>query len=826
MAGKIFINYRRDDDPQAAGRLFDRLQDDFAADQLFFDVDNIAPGLDFPDVLAQRIGECEIFLAVIGRGWVDSRDASGARRLDDPRDFVRIEIRAALDQTKRVIPVLIGDTPMPQAHELPEPLQPLVWRNAVRLSHTRFRSDVQGLIKALHEALRDIETETRRKAERAEEEAKQRRSLEEAERSDRTRKYQQSNVVERRSPEDVQASQGDASNSIVSAPTESPAFQAEALLAAITLGALGLFSGFLTAYTPWTFFTMRLIPDTILPSLFQVYDPLENTIGGIDTTFVPFLPPIWFAIVLCAGFFWWGSRNPFYFGAIFIAVVAAWICAWEGVCAVEHFFVFPFLSELLSGIVGGFGASCCIALSLWICSRDCRTARPILFLIVIGTIAGVAYVSNFLAVNVVWQPTIAGIFAYSIVAPKVAVSAPKRLTIVTRRRMAEALIVCLIAIGGFVGIEKVEASISAREDAQYARATGNIQALQAYLQDCRVCGKKFEASQAINELRETNSPTEDHTSEQVAPPPNNPSPPPKPAASVTPPRWPDPGTVAWPDPGTTTWRTTQPSTLPRSVILPILALSADRERALKPKDTFKECADCPQMIVVPAGSFIMGSPLSEPGRNFNEGPQHQVTIAHQFAVGEYALTFAQWDACVSDGGCKGYKPGDEGWGRKSQPLINVSWRDAQAYVAWLSAKTQKPYRLLSEAEYEYSARAKTPTAYPWGNTVGVNNANCSNCGSPWDNKKVAPVGSFSANGFGLFDAVGNVLEWTNDCYHDSYSQGPSDGSAWDGIDCARVARGGSWNSSSDTVRSAYRISLSADFRGIVGIRIGRTLMSP
>ena len=165
----------------------------------------------------------------------------------------------------------------------------------------------------------------------------------------------------------------------------------------------------------------------------------------------------------------------------------------------------------------------------------------------------------------------------------------------------------------------------------------------------------------------------------------------------------------------------------------------------------------------------MGSPTSEPGHSAEEGPQHPVTIARPFAVGRYEVTFDEWDACVAEGGCNGYKPSDEGWGRGRRPVINVSWDDAQAYVTWLSKKTGKSYRLLSGAEYEYAMRAGTQTVYPWGDTIGTNNANCHSCGSQWDAKQTAPVGSFAANGFGLYDMVGNVREWTEDCYHDDTS---------------------------------------------------------
>lgn len=256
------------------------------------------------------------------------------------------------------------------------------------------------------------------------------------------------------------------------------------------------------------------------------------------------------------------------------------------------------------------------------------------------------------------------------------------------------------------------------------------------------------------------------------------------------------------------------------------ALSAAQEKALKPNGTFKECAHCPEMVVVPPGKFSMGSPASEPGRFGDETPQHTVTIARRFAVDRFELTFDEWDACAADGGCNGYKPSDEGWGRGRRPVINVSWDDASGYAAWLSKKTGKPYRLLSESEYEYATRAGRQTAYPWGNAVGTNKANCHSCGSRWDARQTAPVGSFAANGFGLYDMVGNVREWTEDCYHDNYGGAPADGSAWiEGANCYnRVVRGGSWLLAPAFLRSAGRYWFNADYRlRYLGFRVARTL---
>jgi formylglycine-generating enzyme required for sulfatase activity len=227
---------------------------------------------------------------------------------------------------------------------------------------------------------------------------------------------------------------------------------------------------------------------------------------------------------------------------------------------------------------------------------------------------------------------------------------------------------------------------------------------------------------------------------------------------------------------------------------------------------------------------MMGSPPSEKYGllDVDKGPQRLVTIAKPFAVGRYAVTFDEWDACVADRGCNGYRPSDEGWGRGRQPVIYVSWDDAKAYVAWLAKKTGKPYRLLSEAEREYVTRAGTMTAYWWGNDIGNGNANCDGCGSQWDGKQTAPVDSFKPNPWGLYQVVGNVSDWVEDCFHDGYAGAPSDGSAWTTGDCLEtdhVIRGGSWGDDDPkSLRSASFGSSPHRLRSpIVGFRVGRTL---
>jgi formylglycine-generating enzyme required for sulfatase activity len=265
-------------------------------------------------------------------------------------------------------------------------------------------------------------------------------------------------------------------------------------------------------------------------------------------------------------------------------------------------------------------------------------------------------------------------------------------------------------------------------------------------------------------------------------------------------------------------------------------LTAGEERALKPKDGFRECDVCPDMVVVPAGSFTMGSPLSEQGRNVSEGPQFQVAFSQQFAVGKFAVTFAEWDACVADGGCNGYQPEDRGWGRGTRPVINVSWTDANSYVAWLSRKTGKTYRLPSESEREYVTRAGTTTPYWWGLSISSQQANYG-----WNHQyskegargKTVSVDWLQPNPWGFYQVHGNVSEWVEDCWHNSYLGHPIDGSAWT-TNCRsgspldrtkpRMIRGGSWRSPHEQeIRSASR-AVSIDSRvSSIGFRVARAL---
>jgi formylglycine-generating enzyme required for sulfatase activity len=238
---------------------------------------------------------------------------------------------------------------------------------------------------------------------------------------------------------------------------------------------------------------------------------------------------------------------------------------------------------------------------------------------------------------------------------------------------------------------------------------------------------------------------------------------------------------------------------------------------LKPGDIFRDCSGCGELVVVPAGSFDMGSTTEY------ENPVHRVSIAKPFAIGRYEVTFGEWDQCVDDGGCK-HRPEDRDWGRGDRPVINVSWLDAKAFVTWLSQKTGKTYRLPTEAEWEYAARGGTNTAYWWGRDVGSRQANCRECNTG-DVQKTAPVGSYKPNAFGLYDTAGNAAEWIEDCWNDSYRGAPNNGSAWTSGQCRlRVLRGGAFDSQAKYLRSMARFRYDTDVRYIAnGFRVVREL---
>lgn len=534
MAGKIFINYRRDDSIAAAGRLHDRLAQAFGRKYLFMDVDHIPAGEDFVEFLNAQVAACDLFLVVIGPNWLSAKDANGNRRLDKPDDFVVIEIAAALKRGIRVIPVLIDGAHMPSAEELPENLKALHRRNAVEVRNTHFGRDADALVHRIRESL--------------------------------------------------------------------------------------------------------------------------------------------------------SHKQPKRYRRLAIAGVA-------GVVA---------LVLVLAGLH--------------------QSGAP------------------------VWVPWIAGP-----VQPNPAAEA---------RRKAEEEATLK---------KKVDEEAAAKKKAEEEAAAKKKAEEEAV--------RKAEEEAARRKAEED---AKRNTEEDAKP---------------------DPALAVAPGSGHS---------------------FRDRLASGEP------CPICPEMVVVPAGSFTMGLSLE----NYSdERPNHKVTIATSLAVGRFAITFDEWDACVADGGCSGYRPDDQGWGRGRRPAINVSQADAKAYVAWISGKTGRIYRLLSEAEREYVTRAGRTTTFWWGDSISTTQANYNGNftyrGSAKGEYrgKTLLVDSFQANPWGLYQVHGNVWEWVEDCWSDSYTGAPSDGSARTrGCTANGVVRGGSWEDKPRALRAANRNWFPDDYRKLkIGFRVGRTL---
>ena len=290
-----------------------------------------------------------------------------------------------------------------------------------------------------------------------------------------------------------------------------------------------------------------------------------------------------------------------------------------------------------------------------------------------------------------------------------------------------------------------------------------------------------------------------------------------------------------------------------------LQAEAEESERLGPGSVFRDCAECPEMVVVPAGSFRMGSPSGEAGRDDDEGPTHRVEISKPFAIGRFEVTRGEYARFVSETGhssgtaCWTYEGGEweERTGRNwrspgfaqadSHPAVCVDWKDARSYVAWLSRKTGEAYRLLSESEWEYAARAGTTSSRYWGNasSSACRYANVydrtgeDELSFPWSHHDcrdghghTSSAGVFDPNGFGLHDMLGNVWEWVADCSNGSYAGAPADGSAWTSGDCSRrVLRGGSWVDGPWGVRSANRgwYSTGNRYDSGFGFRVARTL---
>jgi formylglycine-generating enzyme required for sulfatase activity len=769
MNGKIFINYRREDDPGNTGRLADRLQEAFP-EQLFMDVDSIAPGLDFVQVLQEQVAKCDVLLAVIGKNWVDARDATGARRLDNPEDYVRIEIASALTQNKLVIPVLMGNTLMPRPSELPEAIKPLARHNAVRLTHDRFRTDVQSLIKALTlaldeadavrradaEALRQAQEEEERKREEAA--ANERaRVVHEAEEQARLDKEQaRLKAVAGLSAEHIAKAEELANWEFIKDSSQPQDFRdhlvrfpagvcehiARHKLAALVWGTLGDAPrrAALTTYLEEFPEGPHAEKARALVASFERGDAQQAALQDPP----PKQPPETTELEGDIGVSRIADRSqqhqPPQRSRVMIAV---------GACT----------AVALVGIAG------------WVLyANSHRPSQP--------------------PVMTAGEMTINTPSALTFTGPQGGPFTPSRLTLQMRATGPGFHWSAGETLPSWIDVVPRQGELAANSLAEIVltpSAAAQSLAPGQYHVDLNFTNVRSFTKHTVDFVvlsRPTSTPCGENAATVAS-------------LSLRPPQ----------------------------------ILSRTEECALKPKDVFKECAGCPEIAVVSAGSFTMGSPTSEEGHQPDENPQHVVRLARQFAVGRFAVTFDEWDVCVSDGGCNGWKPGDQGWGRGRRPVINISWNDAKAYVVWLSKKTGKHYRLLTEAEREYVTRAGTTTPFWWGGSISTSQANYngrSTYGSGVAGEyraRTLPVDSFKANPSDLFQVHGNVWEWVEDCYQDNYRGVPSDGAPWTLGECkARVLRGGSWDRKPSYLRSAARLGWAPNVRdNSFGMRVARTL---
>lgn len=625
MPGKIFINYRREDSRADARSIYQRLERSFGAPQLFMDVDSIEKGRDFTKVLDAHLADSDVMLTIIGRHWLGACDENGQRRLDDPGDFVRLEVANALKRDIAVIPVLVDGARMPKAAQLPDDMKLLANRQASMVTHENFARDIEGLE-------RDLK---------------------------------------------------------------------------VLLGH----------------------------------------------------KPRWRSMAAAVG-------------AVVFAIGAA----------SYHFNIPPWpvqISELLAPI-----------------DAPARTA---------GADQG----------------------QHEIVAAAQADARRRQQeTAEAQRKAAEEADRVRRAAAESDRQRQEAAAAAARKKADEAerqrlaeaevRRAAEVQAKK--LRD-ETASKQRDAeakSKAEEEHQRTVTANaeEQRKALQAAATPKEPTPSPsqQPAS-------PDHETGAVKADLPREIATLEMPAAPLGTPRPDRPLSVSEEKLLRSGESFRECAGCPEMVVVPAGEFSMGSDEN------SESPRHQVKIEAPIAIGKYEVTFAEWDQCVEENGCKD-KPDDAGWGRGTRPVIHVSWvQMTEQYLPWLSSKAGRAYRLLTEAEWEYAARAGSTTKYWWGDDIGRKHANCKGCGGEWDGRRTAPVGSFPPNAFGLHDMSGNVWERVMDCANNTYRGAPSDGSPWLSGRCSdRVIRGGSWFIGPHYVRSTNRDSDPAAYHNSnVGFRVARTL---
>jgi formylglycine-generating enzyme required for sulfatase activity len=763
MSDTIFICYRRGD-AAVAGRLYDRLEHTFGPQRLFMDVDNIAPGEDFVAVLKTQVAACDVLLALIGRGWLTATDKTGRRRLDNPDDFVRIEIASGLAQGKRVIPVLVDDTAMPTANELPGELMPLARRQAVRIVHDRFKEDAERLARVLDKAL--AEAEVRRKAEEERQRAEALRVAEEQERREaaqlerkaeekhrraearrKAEEERQRAEIQRKAEEKQRQAEArrkaeeERQRAEIQRKAEEKQRQAEARRKAVVAKLRSL---------------SRLLSDK-LRSLNKLLSDVVAKLRGSGRLLLDKLR---------------SSGRP-------VLVVVAVVC----LIGIALRYSSPV--QYIVGVMyeGGRGVAKDDEQAVFWYRKAAEQGN-----------ADAQYSVGWMYENGrgVANDDAQAVFWYRKAAEQGNADAQYNLG-------------WMYENGRGVAKDDEQAVVWYRKAAEQGNALARNNLGVMYAEGRGVANDDEQAVDWYRKAAEQGNADAQHNLGLM---------------------YENGRGVARDDAQAVSWyrKAAERSNEDAKYKLGLIA----KNRATF--EVFKECDVCPEMVALPGGTFTMGSPRNERYRTNHEGPQRQVTIK-PFDIGKHEVTFAEWGACVADGGCN--EPSDSGAeGRDSQPVVNVSWQDAQAYVSWLSKKTGKRYRLPTEAEWEYAARAGTTTPFSFGKTISTAQANYDGRytygprGSKGEyRERTVPVGSLPANPWGLHEVHGNVWELVEDCWHESYQGAPQDGRAWVEASCTeRVLRGGSLNNRPQDLRSAIRISVGPDFRNYdLGFRVARTL---
>ncbi|MBV1877028.1 MAG: SUMF1/EgtB/PvdO family nonheme iron enzyme [Pseudomonadales bacterium] len=615
---KIFLSYRRDDSAYVTESIYSALKAYFTPEDIFFDIDSGGLGLDFRKDITDAVAQCDVLLAVIGNAWLHAVDGNGKRRLDNPADYVRLEIEAALSRDIPVVPVLVDEESIPLADALPDTLKALAFRRATPVRAGKdFEQDLQRLMKGIEK--------------------------------------------------------------VVNAPV---------------------------AARP---VTSQITPPAAMP---QTPEALLSGTGIMQVSSLP-------------------TNADVSLDGIKIGVT-------------------PFNSD---------------------------TVLP-------GSYTLEVYHPDYLALQ---QPLV--VVANGVI----------KLNLSLKQ-----------AYGGLVIItDPVDAKVTLDGEPQTELTPLQFDKLTAGEHLVSVSKAGFTTEESRPEVKADSILRHPITLQQVPHGTLN--------FSVIPADAPVEvdGMPAFQSGMSLAYGKYQIN-IPKGNYAGRFHLACQREVEISAATTEIEIsltAIGPVMVSIPAGSFQMGS---NDGRD-SEKPVHTVNINQAFELSQYAITFEEYDQFAN--ATKRALPDDEGWGRDRRPVINVSWRDAQAYVAWLSTETGERYRLPSEAEWEYAARAGTTTAYCWADDISLDNANYGNIIG-----KTTPVGQYAANPFGLYDMHGNVWEWTADRWHDSYQGAPVDGSVWsEGGDGTRqVLRGGGWVDSPANLRSANRYWINSDGTDdYVGFRVAR-----